>query len=222
MTSFSSVNRLPSVILNYPTLVNLFFFLPLHLRSMHSLEPYYNWRGFYTAEEDARSPFYGKEYSEFYFTDRIYDHYIHPQWDNIGSTTLFLKLIYVDYEDQFAIIELMGEWNDTLYNDVMTLKRNIIDHLIDEGIIKFILIGENVLNFHASDDSYYEEWYEDIEDGWIALLNFREHVLKEFSHGNIDNYFIMGGKLNAVSWRTKAPTEFFEAIDNMVIKRLGC
>ena len=41
------------------------------------------------------------------------------------------------------------------------------------------MIGENVLNFHASDDCYYEEWFQEVEDGWIAAVNFRDHVLKE-------------------------------------------
>ncbi|MDB0057923.1 hypothetical protein N9F17_00140 [Salibacteraceae bacterium] len=188
---------------------------------MHTIEPYYRWRDFYLAEHDPRSPFYGKEYSEFYFSDTIYDHVIHPQWDNIGSTTLFLKLIYADYEAQFAIIELMGEWNDTLYNDIQTLKRNIINHLVDEGINRFILIGENVLNFHPSDDSYYEEWYEDIEEGWIVTLNFRQHVLEDFGNENIDQYFVTGGNLNDIAWRTRQPNELFVLVDNLVTKRLG-
>ena len=45
----------------------------------------------------------------------------------------------------------------------MTLKREIIDELTQMSITKFILIGENVLNFHSSDDCYYEEWIDDIE-----------------------------------------------------------
>jgi hypothetical protein len=52
---------------------------------MHMIEPYYNWGGFYIASEDIQSPFYGREYSEFEFTDTIYNYCIHPQWDNIGS-----------------------------------------------------------------------------------------------------------------------------------------
>ncbi|UTW61087.1 hypothetical protein KFE98_13810 [bacterium SCSIO 12741] len=188
---------------------------------MHNLEPYYNWRSYYTAEEDERSPFYGKEYSEFFFTDRIYDHVIHPQWDNMGSTTLFMKILYADYDKGFCILELMGEWNDTLYNDIMTLKRNIIDHMVYEGINKFILIGENVLNFHSSDDCYYEEWYEDLEDGWIAMLNFREHVQEEFARENIDQYFLMGGSLNDMAWRTRLPLTVFNLVDQLVMKRIG-
>ena len=38
---------------------------------MHTLEPYWKWRDYYTAEEDEKSPFYGREYSEFEFSDKI-------------------------------------------------------------------------------------------------------------------------------------------------------
>ncbi len=186
---------------------------------MHTIEPYFNWRNLYAAEEDERSPFYGRSYSEVYFTDVIYDHYIHPQWDNIGSTTLFMKILYADYDDRFAIIELMGEWNDTLHNDIMILKRDVMDQLIDKGIQKFILIGENVLNFHSSDDSYYEEWFEDIEDGWITLLNFREHVLRDFQEIGIDNYFIYGGPLNDFNWGSFRPLQLFQRVDKIVERR---
>jgi|TARA_B110000483_G_C18186108_1_gene538985 hypothetical protein len=188
---------------------------------MHSIEPFYLWKNLYSAEEDPRSPFFGREYSEFLFTDRIYDHYIHPQWDNIGSSTLFIKNLYTDYSDGFAIIEMIGEWNDTLYNDIMILKREFIDLLVDEGITKFILIGENILNFHSSDDSYYEEWFEDIEDGWIALINFRDHVLEEFASENIDQYFITGGDLDDLPWRTLNPSQLFTKVEKTVTKRLS-
>lgn len=188
---------------------------------MHDLEPYYSWRTYYTAEDDQRSPFYGKEYSEFYFTEQIYNHVIHPQWDNIGSNTLFLKLIFADYEQGYCIIELIGEWNDCLYNDIMILKRNIIDHMLDNGIQRFILIGENVLNFHPSDDSYYEEWYEDVEDGWIAMLNFRAHVIEDIVNENIDQYLVLGGQLNDVAWRTRLPAELFFIVDQLVTRRIG-
>lgn len=190
---------------------------------MHNLEPYYNWRGLYCAEEDERSPFFAQEYSEFEFSNKIYDHFIHPQWDSIGSQTLFVKLIFANYSEGYAIVELIGEWNDLLYNDIMFLKREFADHLIEEGITKFIFIGENVLNFHTSDDCYYEEWFEDVndEDGWIALVNFRDHVLEDFSKASIDQYFISGGNLNDVKWRTQHPQQFFEKINSHVVKRIG-
>ena len=56
----------------------------------------------------------------------------------------------------------MGEWNDAIHNDILEMKNDLINPLVNEGIRKFILIGENVLNFHASDDLYYEEWYEEM------------------------------------------------------------
>ena len=188
---------------------------------MHELEPFYNWQHLYIASEDEDSPFYGAEYSEFTFSNTVYNFYIHPQWDDIGSETLFIKILFVNYDTGFAIIELLGEWNDCINNDVMVLKREIIDLLIAEGINKYILIGENVLNFHASDESYYEEWSEDIEDGWVAFLNFRKHVLTEFQRSNIDYYILLGGNINEVSWRTYEPNELFEKIENLVMKRLN-
>ncbi|MFN3917920.1 MAG: hypothetical protein ACK4K0_09260 [Flavobacteriales bacterium] len=187
---------------------------------MHDIEPYYNWRNYYVVEEDVRSPFYAKTYSEFEFTDKIYNFYIHPQWDNIGSPTLFLKVIYADYKDGVVIMELLGEWNDTLYNDIMTLKRDIADHFINEGVSRFILIAENVLNFHNSDDCYYEEWFEDVEDGWVALLNVRNHMLSEFYQANIDNYLFMGGELNEIPWRTYTPVQLVNRVQELIKRRL--
>jgi hypothetical protein len=190
---------------------------------MHDLEPYYNWRSHYVAAEDKRSPFYQREYSEFTFTDAIYDHYIHPQWDNIGSPTLFIKILFADYDEGFAIIEVFGEWNDLLHNDIMTLKREIVEDLMHEGVSKFILIGENVLNFHASDDCYYEEWFDEVEDenGWIAMLNFREHVVQDLTEANIDSYFVMGGQLEECAWRTYRPLQLFQKVKSYVTTRLG-
>ena len=84
---------------------------------MHEIEPYHLWRDDYIASEDELSPFYRRQYSEFEFTDKIYNFYIHPQWDNFGSSTLYLKLLNVDYTSKFAIIEFIGEWNDAVNND---------------------------------------------------------------------------------------------------------
>ncbi|MCW3086039.1 MAG: hypothetical protein JWP12_3405 [Bacteroidetes bacterium] len=187
---------------------------------MQDLEPFYNWRHLYIASEDERSPFYERGYSEFEYTNSIYNYAIHPQWDDIDSPTLYIKILFVDYDLGFAIIELIGEWNDCINNDIMTLKRDIIEKIMEYGVNKFILIGENVLNFHYSDDCYYEEWFEEVEDGWIAFLNFRDHVLKEFNQANIDYYIVSGGKLNDVAWRTSTPLQLFEKVDAYVQKRL--
>jgi hypothetical protein len=190
---------------------------------VHDIEPYYNWRGYYVASEDPYSPFFEREYSEFEFTSKIYNYYIHPQWDSFGSQTLFMKILYCHYEQGFAVIELIGEWNDLLYNDIMFLKREVIETMMDQGVSKFILIGENVLNFHFSDDSYYEEWFEDVNDrdGWIALMNIRDHVQEDISSANIDSYFVLGGKLNEMKWRTMNPDQLFESVERHVMRRLA-
>lgn len=188
---------------------------------MQDIEPFYNWRHLYIASEDERSPFFEREYSEFEYTNAIYNYLIHPQWDDIDSPTLYLKIIFVDYEIGYAIIELIGEWNDCINNDIMLLKRDIIEQLMLNGVKKFILIGENVLNYHASDDEYYQEWFEDVEDGWIAFINFRKHVLDEFQRANIDYYIISGGQLNDIAWRTGSPLQLYEKIELLVQKRIG-
>jgi len=187
---------------------------------MQDIEPFYGWRDLYIASEDELSPFYGREYSEFEYSNTIYNFYIHPQWDEIGSPTLYLKVLFADYERGLAIIEFIGEWNDCIHNDIMTLKRDIIDLLIGNGISKFILIGENVLNFHASDDCYYQEWFEDIEDGWVVALNFREHVLTEFSKTNLDYYFVYGGELNNMHWRVFNPVQLIGRVEAVISRRL--
>jgi hypothetical protein len=102
----------------------------------------------------------------------------------------------------------------------MFLKREILDLMVDEGLNKFILIGENVLNFHSSDDCYYEEWFQEVEDGWIAAINFREHVIDEFKRNNIDYYLNFGGELDQISWRSLKPNQFFKNIEALLTKRL--
>jgi hypothetical protein len=135
--------------------------------------------------------------------------------------TLYMKELYADYENGYAIIELIGEWNDAINNDVMILKRDVIDSLTGNGINKYILIGENVLNFHASDDCYYNEWFEDVEEGWIAALNFREHVLKEFERNNLDYFLIFGGELNRMPWRSFNPMQLFQRVEEIIRHRIG-
>jgi hypothetical protein len=188
---------------------------------MQDIEPYYGWRDLYTSAEDECSPFYGREYSEFEFTNTIYNYFIHPQWDDFGSNTLYLKVVYADYDTGYAVIEFIGEWNDCLDNDIMRIKRDVVDEMLSAGIDKFILIGENVLNFHASDDCYYQEWFDDVEDGWIVAVNFREHVLQEFSRNNIDYYITFGGVLNNLPWRTFTPKQLYNTVEGVMSKRLA-
>jgi hypothetical protein len=189
---------------------------------MHDIEPHYNWLHLYNSEEDECSPFFEKEHSEFEYSQTVYNYLIHPQWDDFGSSTLYLKMLNVDYERGFCIIEFIGEWNDAINNDIMTLKRDVIEFLQDYKIDKFILIGENVLNFHSSDDSYYDEWYNELDEGWIALINFREHILTEFKEINADYFLNFGGELDDLQWRKYTPLQLFEKVEQLVSRRLSC
>jgi len=188
---------------------------------MHDIEPYYNWRNLYIAEEDERSPFFGREYSEFEFTGQVYNYLIHPQWDYIGSETLYLKILFTDYDKGYTIIEFIGEWNDCLYNDIMFVYRNVVELLLGQGINKFILIGENVLNFHYSDDDYYQEWFDELGDGWIVCINFRDHVVRELENGHLDYYMAMGGQFDNLPWRTVVPQKLFLIVEQLITRRLN-
>jgi hypothetical protein len=186
---------------------------------MHDIEPFYNWRHLYVSEEDELSPFYGRVYSEFEFSKTIYNFYIHPQWDEFGSKTLYLKILIADYDEKYTIIELIGEWNDAIENDIMSLKRDVIDILLANGIIKFILIAENVLNFHSGDKDYYEEWYEEVneEGGWIVCVDMPEQTQYDFRRAKLNNYIDL---LDLEDWRIYKPFHLFRKIDQLKQYRL--
>lgn len=192
---------------------------------MHDIEPFYNWDKYYDSTHDEQSPFYGKEYNFDLYSENIYGYYIDPSWDFIGSETLYIKVLYADYDEGYVIIEMIGEWNDTINNDVMTFKRNIIDHFLDQGINKYILIGENIFNFHGSDDSYYEEWSGQVHDdfdepGWIVAMNFPGFVVDELYKYKIHHYLFAGQQYNVLNWRTLHPSHVKDRIVQLINKKL--
>lgn len=186
---------------------------------MHDIEPFYNWRHIYVSEEDQLSPFYGRAYSEFEFSQTVYNYYIHPQWDEFGSRTLYLKVLMADYEEKYAIIELIGEWNDAIENDIMTFKREVLEKFMYEGINKFILIAENVLNFHDGGSDYYEELYDEImeENGWVVCLNMPEQTQYDFKRAHLNRYIEL---MELENWRVYKPFHLFKKIDNEQAARL--
>lgn len=183
---------------------------------MHDIEPHHHWRHTYISAEDRRSPHYGRIYDEFRFTQKVYNYFIHPQWDEFGSNTLYAKILYVDYELGLGIVELIGEWNDCLSNDILFLKQNIVDPLIHEDISRFILILDNVLNFHGSDNCYYEEWYEDLAErgGFICFLNTLPHVLDEMCETQINHYVEMGPGMQIPNWRSFEPRNLAKQVES--------
>ena len=185
---------------------------------MHDIEPHFKWRDNYNSSKDDKSPFYGKVYDEFKFTQKIYNYFIHPQWDHIGSPTLYIKQLHTDYIEGYVILELIGEWNDAISNDIMFLKREIIDAISLNGINKYILLCEHVLNFHGSDDCYYEEWYEDIaeQEGWICFINTLAHVWEEMRGTQLQHYVNFGEEFNNINWRPYKPKTLFKALEQLV------
>ena len=140
--------------------------------------------------------------------------------DTFIETTIG-QLNFFKWAIENKVLEYIEANYDAIENDIMTLKRDIIEPIMEHGINKFILIGENILNFHYSDDCYYEEWFDEVEEGWIALVNFHEHVIKEFEKIHLDSYFVMGGELEEEDWRTMQPYDFYMKISNYVQKRLS-
>ncbi len=193
---------------------------------MHDIEPYYQWRDRYISEDDPLSPFSGRVYSEFTYTNKIYNYFLHPQWDDFGSQTLYAKQLWGDYEEGFAIIELIGEWNDLLYNDIRFFKEEVVDVLIEAGISKFVVLCENVLNFHGDDNCYYEEWAEEASEagGWIAFINTLPHVNDELTDAMVDHYVHYGAQFSEFPWRPRKPKQIMKLVEELMRRtpaRLG-
>jgi hypothetical protein len=190
---------------------------------MHDIEPYHNWRHLYIASEDADSPFFKRKYSEFSFTHQIYNFYIHPQWDSFGSSTLYIKVLFADYDHGYAILELIGEWNDAVHDDIMLFKRKLLELLMDKGIARFVLICDNLLNFHSGDTDYYEELEEELRDhypsGWAVFVNTRQHVFEEMEDGRLDHYVHFGEHYNDLNWRNMQPHLFYALVEDLYERR---
>jgi hypothetical protein len=101
----------------------------------------------------------------------------------------------------------------------MTLKREVIDKLFNNNIYKFILITENVLNFHSGDKDYYEEWNENVNDesGWIVALNMPEATQYDFKKRKLHQIIEL---MELEDWRTYKPHHLFRKIDEMLTKRI--
>ena len=120
---------------------------------MHELVPFNGWKNHYDLNNDVDSPFFNNQGApENGYYHRMYDFIIHPDWDYIGCETLFAKLLFIDYSQGYAIIELLGEWNDALNNDIMEFKRRIIDALISQRIDKFLMIGDLLVKNHHTNN----------------------------------------------------------------------
>lgn len=184
------------------------------------IEPFPGWHGYYDPTTDPQSPHYGVEHSLFAYDRHIYTFDANPLWDTIGSENLLVKILFADYEYGYAIIELLGEWNDLHENDFRLLKRHLLEPLLAHGIQKFILICENVFNGYFDADDYYEELHEELEDGWAVLLRARPGVRSEMERYGLGGYFFWSDALDAINWRKLKPWLLYEAAEASMTKLL--
>lgn len=187
---------------------------------MQDIEPFYGWLNLYETGRDEFSPFLGVEYSEFFYDNRVYENCAHPLWDSIGSESLLVKVLFADYDRGYAIIELFGVWNDLLENDYRLLLENCLHWMHSNGVNKFIFLCDNVLNIYLDGDDYYEAMQEDLEDGWIALVRVREHVMEELQKYNIDHFFFWSERLNEIQWRKMRPWQLYGLVEESMMKLL--
>lgn len=181
---------------------------------LRDIEPFYGWQHLYQTEKDTLSPFYEVTHSEFYYDRFVNGIPMHPQWEDFGSESLLCKIIYANYKVGFAIIELVGEWNDLFENDYKLFAENCLTYLVDNGIDKIVLICENVFHIYLQDDDYYDAMQEEMgEEGWICLLKPREEVVEEMTQYHILDYFFWSQILDEVNWRALNPLEILKRIE---------
>ena len=109
-------------------------------------------------------------------------------------------------------------WNPE-EKEIVELKREVLEKFMEEGIYKFILIVENVLNFHSDGKDYYEELHEEVtdENGWVVCLNMPEQTQYDFKQAHL-NQFIELMELD--NWRIYRPFHLFKKIDAELMNRL--
>lgn len=186
------------------------------------LEPFDGWLLLYSHDRDPYSPFHEVEHSLFEYNRHIYTFEAHPLWDTIESESLLVKILYAQYDDGYAILELLGEWNDLHDNDFRLLWENCLHPLVVSGISRFILICENVFHIYPDADDYYQQATEALEDdeGWICLLRARPHVLQEMEAYGIGQYLFYSPHLEALRWRKLKPWEVYTQVRDQLEGRL--
>jgi hypothetical protein len=91
--------------------------------------------------------------------------------------------------------------------------------MMQDGIYKFILIGEHVYNFHNGDRDYYEELYDELADeiGWAVMVNLHPAAQYDFLQKKLNRYIEL---MEIAPWRTYKPEDFFQLIDQKINQRL--
>ena len=66
------------------------------------------------------------------------------------------------------------------------------------------------------DDCYYEDWKMDCEFGWIAFINFREHITEEMKNLSLNHFIYMIDALSDLNWRIYTPMNLFNLIQQIL------
>ena len=193
----------------------------MNVSPLHHIEPFYGWLNMYSHEIDERSPFHEVEHNLFYFDRSINNIPAHPLWDDFGSESLLVKILFADYREGYAIIELFGDWNDLFENDFKLLAENCFTYLLDHGIDKFILLCENVFNIYLETDDYYQALQEELgEEGWLCLMRTRTCVWEELLNYDIASYFYRSPILDELPWRKLKPFQLFQIVNSRISQLL--
>ena len=190
--------------------------------ALADIEPYYGWLGYYDPELDTRNPFGLRDAEAPDDAARyLYTFEANPRWESIGSESLLAKVLYANYDEHFAVIELMGEWNDLFENDWRLLTENCLDWMLEQGITQFILLCENVFHIYLDSDDYYEAFAERNADVWVCLLRAREEVLAELERYRLSGYFYWNSQFDDLRWRKMKPWELFAQVKSSMDRLLG-
>lgn len=187
------------------------------------VEPYAGWLLFYDPSTDERAPLPAGPEGDLP-SRYIYTFAANPLWDSIDSESLLVKILYLHYQEGYAVVELLGEWNDLFENDFRLLCERLINPLMEEGVNRFVFICENVFNVYIDATDYYEDLQDRLADeaGWICLLKARPNVQEGLAASQLDRYLLWDDQLDHLRWRKLKPWDLFAAICHRVEQpRLG-
>ncbi|MGB0839623.1 MAG: hypothetical protein ACPGXL_05760, partial [Chitinophagales bacterium] len=55
-------------------------------------------------------------------------------------------------------------------------------------------------------------------NGWVAILNLRQHIEEEMLAGSLQYYISFGEQLNDINWRKLRPQQLFDLIQKIVFR----
>ena len=67
-------------------------------------EPFSGWVSLYDPIDDENGPFFGIEANHSDYERFIYTFPAHPDWDDFGSESLLIKVLFTDYDQGFTIV----------------------------------------------------------------------------------------------------------------------